>query len=57
MVVDQHVVAGHVLDTLREGAGALLEDITLFDVYQGKGIEEGKKSLAFGLRFALRTAR
>lgn len=51
LVVDQHVVAGHVLDTLREGAGALLEDITLFDVYQGKGIEEGKKSLAFGLRF------
>ena len=51
LVVDQHVVAGHVLDTLREGAGALLEEITLFDVYQGKGIEEGKKSLAFGLRF------
>ncbi len=51
LVVDQHVVAGHVLETLREGAGALLEEITLFDVYQGKGIEEGKKSLAFGLRF------
>ena len=36
---------------LREGAGELLEDVALFDVYAGKGIEEGKKSLAFGLRF------
>src|SRR5690606_39656168 len=51
LVVDQDVVAGDVLATLREGAGELLEDIALFDVYQGQGIEEGKKSLAFGLRF------
>ncbi|WP_022875829.1 phenylalanine--tRNA ligase subunit beta [Arthrobacter sp. PAO19] len=51
LVVDQDVVAGDVLAALREGAGDLLEDIALFDVYQGKGIEDGKKSLAFGLRF------
>ncbi|MCW4465370.1 phenylalanine--tRNA ligase subunit beta [Glutamicibacter sp. MNS18] len=51
LVVDQEVVAGQVLAALREGAGELLEDITLFDVYSGKGIEDGKKSLAFGLRF------
>jgi len=51
LVVDQDVVAGEVLAALREGAGELLEDIALFDVYQGKGIEDGKKSLAFGLRF------
>ncbi|WP_309072503.1 hypothetical protein, partial [Arthrobacter sp.] len=40
-----------VLATLREGAGELLEDVHLFDVYSGQGIGEGKKSLAFGLRF------
>lgn len=51
LVVDQAVVAGEVLAALREGAGDLLEDIALFDVYSGKGIEDGKKSLAFGLRF------
>ena len=39
------------LETLREGAGALLEDIALFDVYAGAGIEPGSKSLAFALRF------
>ncbi|WP_417220684.1 phenylalanine--tRNA ligase subunit beta [Arthrobacter sp.] len=51
LVVDRDVVAGDVLETLRLGAGELLEDVALFDVYQGPGIEEGKKSLAFGLRF------
>ncbi|MGO2003272.1 MULTISPECIES: phenylalanine--tRNA ligase subunit beta [Micrococcaceae] len=51
LVVDHDVVAGDVLETLRLGAGELLEDVALFDVYQGPGIEEGKKSLAFGLRF------
>jgi len=45
------VPAGAVLDALREGAGELLEDVALFDVYQGSSIEPGKKSLAFGLRF------
>jgi len=51
LVVPQDVPADAVLAALREGAGELLEDVALFDVYVGKGIEEGKKSLAFGLRF------
>lgn len=51
LVVPQDIPADDVLAALREGAGELLEDVALFDVYAGKGIEEGKKSLAFGLRF------
>ncbi len=51
LVVPADVPADDVLDVLREGAGELLEDVALFDVYSGKGIEDGKKSLAFGLRF------
>ena len=51
LVVDAEVVAADVLAALRDGAGELLEDIALFDVYSGRGIEDGKKSLAFGLRF------
>jgi phenylalanyl-tRNA synthetase beta chain len=51
LVVPQDVPADDVLAALREGAGVLLEDVALFDVYSGAGIEEGKKSLAFGLRF------
>ncbi|MDJ0459384.1 phenylalanine--tRNA ligase subunit beta [Arthrobacter sp. NQ7] len=51
LVVPAEVPADEVLGALREGAGELLEDVALFDVYAGKGIEDGKKSLAFGLRF------
>ncbi|WP_026545499.1 phenylalanine--tRNA ligase subunit beta [Arthrobacter sp. 35/47] len=51
LVVDAALPADTVLATLREGAGELLEEVHLFDVYSGQGIGEGKKSLAFGLRF------
>ena len=51
LVVPREVPAEEVLAALRDGAGELLEDAALFDVYAGKGIEEGRKSLAFSLRF------
>ncbi|THJ64919.1 phenylalanine--tRNA ligase subunit beta [Arthrobacter echini] len=51
LVVDSAVVARDVLETLREGAGELLEDVSLFDVYTGPGIPDGSTSLAFALRF------
>lgn len=51
LVVDEAVVAGDVRATLAEGAGELLEAVELFDVYRGAGVPEGRKSLAFSLRF------
>lgn len=36
--------------TIGEAVGTILEDISLFDVYEGKQIEAGKKSVAFSLR-------
>ncbi len=36
---------------IREGAGKLLESVTLFDVYAGERLGEGKKSLAYNLVF------
>lgn len=51
LVVDQAVTAASVEAALREGAGELLESIRLFDVYVGEQLGEGKKSLAFALRF------
>ena len=36
---------------MREGAGELLEDVRLFDVYTGPQIGEGRKSLTLALRF------
>ena len=34
---------------MKKAAGPLLESIKLFDVYKGKQIEAGKKSVAFSL--------
>ncbi|MDP2810403.1 MAG: phenylalanine--tRNA ligase subunit beta [Rhodocyclaceae bacterium] len=46
-VVPQHQAFQPVLDALRTAAPAIVRDIGLFDVYQGKGLSEGQKSLAF----------
>lgn len=51
LVVDAGVAAVDVESALREGAGPLLESVRLFDVYTGEQVAEGKKSLAFALRF------
>ncbi|WP_415856874.1 phenylalanine--tRNA ligase subunit beta, partial [Sinomonas sp. G460-2] len=51
LIVDAAIPADEVKDALRDGAGELLEEVHLFDVYAGPGIDEGKKSLAFALRF------
>ena len=45
-VLDADVAASDLLRAVKSAAGPLLSDIQLFDVYQGKGIEDGKKSLA-----------
>ncbi|MGV8844780.1 MAG: phenylalanine--tRNA ligase subunit beta [Pseudomonas sp.] len=49
LVVDQDVAAEAILGTIREAAGECLTDLRLFDVYQGKGIDPHRKSLAVGL--------
>ncbi len=35
---------------IRQGAGALLVDLDLFDVYRGEGVGDGRRSLAYRLR-------
>jgi phenylalanyl-tRNA synthetase beta chain len=37
--------------TAKAAAGALGKTVRLFDVYEGKGVEEGRKSLALALTF------
>ncbi len=49
LVADREVPARAVLDVIREKAGEWLTDLRLFDVYQGKGIDPHRKSLAVGL--------
>ncbi|MFJ3486200.1 phenylalanine--tRNA ligase subunit beta [Pseudomonas sp. NPDC090202] len=49
LLADREVAATAVLDVIRENAGEWLTDLRLFDVYQGKGIDPHRKSLAVGL--------
>jgi phenylalanyl-tRNA synthetase beta chain len=51
VVVDSDVAAAAVAEALSAGAGELLEELRLFDVFTGAQVGEGKKSLAFALRF------
>ncbi|WP_288049532.1 phenylalanine--tRNA ligase subunit beta [Nocardia sp.] len=49
--VEKTVAAASVESALRGGGGELLEDIALFDVYEGAQAGEGRKSLTYALRF------
>ncbi len=51
VVVDESVPADAVQRSLRDGAGPDLEALTLFDVYRGDQVGEGRKSLAYRLTF------
>ena len=51
LVVDSDVTAAEIENVIRKAAGDLLESAVLFDVYTGDQVGEGKKSLAFALRF------
>ncbi|GAA0377752.1 phenylalanine--tRNA ligase subunit beta [Streptomyces blastmyceticus] len=51
LVVDASVPAAEVEAALRAGAGELLESLRLFDIFTGEQLGEGKKSLAYALRF------
>ena len=51
VVVADSVPAQAVAHALRTGCGALLESLTLFDVYTGAQVGAGRKSLAFALKF------
>ena len=49
VVCAETVTVGELEDCIRRGAKGLLKNVTLFDIYRGPGIAEGKKSVAFSL--------
>jgi len=51
VVVDEDVTAAEVEDVIRKGGGEYLAKLQLFDIYRGKQMGEGKKSLAFNLTY------
>jgi phenylalanyl-tRNA synthetase beta chain len=51
LIVGEDVAASLVVDAVRDGAGELLEEVRLFDVYTGPQIGDGRKSVTLALRF------
>jgi len=50
-VIDKNHPVASVIDMIRTYGGRLLKEVTVFDVYEGDKIPEGKRSVAFRLRF------
>lgn len=51
MLVKEDVLVGSIEKIIQQRAGKTLEKLELFDVYQGKQIEKGYKSVAYALAF------
>ncbi len=54
MLVDEDILAERVKEKIKMVGGALIEEVILFDVYRGKQIPPGKKSLAYSIRYRSR---
>jgi phenylalanyl-tRNA synthetase beta chain len=51
LVVDKEKTAGELQQIIVEAGGALLKEVHVFDLYEGEKMEQGKKSLAFSLKY------
>ncbi len=51
MVVPRHILAGQIEQMIRQRGGRLLENCELFDIYEGKQIRPGFKSMAYSVTF------
>lgn len=49
ILVNESIPASEIQDTIKEIAGDWLKDVFIFDVYQGKGVSPGLKSIALAL--------
>jgi phenylalanyl-tRNA synthetase beta chain len=54
LLLDAGVMSSAVMDIIRAYPSDLIEEAAVFDTYQGVGIPEGKKSLAFSIRYRSR---
>jgi len=49
ILVDEAIPAADILSAIKSVSSDLVKETQLFDIYQGKGVSEGRKSVAFGL--------
>ena len=51
LLVDEDMLVGDIENVIRAAGTEILRDVKLFDIYRGKQVEEGKKSVAFNLTY------
>lgn len=51
MVVPKNIQAAELEKVIRQGGGAILEELSLFDIYEGEQVKAGYKSMAYSLVF------
>ena len=51
MVVPKEIEAATIEKMIRQRGGRILEDLKLFDIYEGEQVEAGHKSMAYSLTF------
>ncbi len=51
VLIDRKQDVGPLITAMKQAGGPLIQDISVFDIYQGDRISDNKKSIAFGLRF------
>ncbi len=51
MTVPKHVLVGDIEHIITQRGGKILENVNLFDVYEGSQIKEGFKSVAYSISF------
>ena len=51
LVVEKEITSKEIESYIKKAGGSLLTGIEVFDVYEGTGIPEGKKSIAYSLTF------
>jgi phenylalanyl-tRNA synthetase beta chain len=49
LIVKEEIAANEIIDCIKSCAEPTLQDIVIFDIYRGKGVEEGSKSVALSL--------
>ncbi|GAB5409099.1 MAG: phenylalanine--tRNA ligase subunit beta [Balneolaceae bacterium] len=51
VIVEAGITAGDLITSIKSKAGKMLQSIEIFDVFEGKSLGEGNKSIAFRLQF------
>ncbi len=52
LVIDKNIEAETISKAINKAGGKNLSNVEIFDIYEGKGIEDGKRSIAFSLTFS-----